>query len=831
MLLSSSVMPAMAATNETVTSTGTTEIVQTIQNTETTAGDIMASQDVQALTDGTFTFSDANATYKITESGTYTVTGTCAEGSLIIGKGLDVTLNMANLNLTSSTTAPIVIKKGSNVNLVLSGVNTLTDKEDASTEDTNADFEGACVKVKSGASLTISGDGTLNADASTCKNGIKGGATSTVTVDSGTLNITAANTGLAADGEMIVNGGNINITSENDGIKSEPDEGDTESKGIVTINGGDINIKGADNGTDDEASDGIWGYKEANVLGGNLTIDTGDDGIHSEYTTTIGAAGTAGPSLNITNCTEGIEGATVNLNSGSANIVSDDDGINAANGDITGWSYAVNIAGGTWKVDAEGDAIDSNGAVNVTGGTTEVYGPKIQSDNSALDFDGRCTVTGGTLLCADNGGMMASPSTAYLNFNNAGITKGAPIAIKDSAGNTIYESTGIKNANHLMFAASGLSGQYTLYVGGAQKAAATAGQGGQNGMMPGGNTQPGQDGQTPPGQDGQTQAQTTIDWVSMPTKTTYTVGKDTALDVTGGQIKVTTTNAQPNQTPGANNQNGQRPDRGGFRGVTQNISDAIEGALDTAKNALSDLTGGAATMPGMPGQQNGTPGQTTTQTVALDTAWCSGFDAAKTGTQTITVTYPGASNTLTFDVTVKSAEQSGSSESSAQDSGTVTQNAKVYYRAHVQNIGWQNYDGKQWLAADGTSEAGTDGKSLRMEAIEIAVPQGYGLTGHAHVQNIGNLDAQKLRTVTLKDEKGNDAAYDVYFLGTTGKSLRVEAIQVDITKDGAASDFDLNYETHVQNIGWMGMVPGGELAGTQGQGLRMEALRMVTSDQ
>ena len=822
MLLSSSVMPAMAETDETVTSTGTTEIVQTIQNTETTAGDIMGTQDVQALTDGTFTFSDANATYKITESGTYTVTGTCAEGSLVIGNGLDVTLNMTNLDLTSSKTAPIVIKKGSNVNLVLSGVNTLTDKEDASTEDTNADFEGACVKVKSGASLTISGDGTLNADASTCKNGIKGAATSTVTVDSGTLNITAANTGLAADGEMIVNGGNINITCENDGIKSEPDEGDTESKGIVTINGGDINIKGADNGTDDEASDGIWGYKEANVLGGNLTIDTGDDGIHSEYTTTIGAAGTAGPSLNITNCTEGIEGATVNLNSGSANIVSDDDGINAANGDITGWSYAINIAGGTWKVDAEGDAIDSNGAVNVTGGTTEVYGPKIQSDNSALDFDGRCTVTGGTLLCADNGGMMASPSTAYLNFTNAGISKGASVVIKNSAGDTVYESTGIKNANHVIFAAADLNGQYTLYVNGAQKATASAGQSG---------AQPGGEGQAMPGQDGQMQAQTTVEWVSIPTKTTYTVGKDTALDVTGGQIKVTTTNAQPNQTPGANNQNGQRPDRGGFRGVTQNISDAIEGALDTAKNALSDLTGGAATMPGMPGQQNGTPGQTTTQTVALDTAWCSGFDAAKTGTQTITVTYPGASNTLTFDVIVKSAEQSGSSESSAQDSGTVTQNAKVYYRAHVQNIGWQNYDGKQWLAADGTSEAGTDGKSLRMEAIEIAVPQGYGLTGHAHVQNIGNLDAQKLRTVTLKDEKGNDAAYDVYFLGTTGKSLRVEAIQVDITKDGAASDFDLNYETHVQNIGWMGMVPGGELAGTQGQGLRMEALRMVTSDQ
>ena len=819
MLLSTTVMPAMAATEQSATTSQTTEIVETVDGLETSLWQTANIDAMTSQTNGTLTFSNTNPSNTISESGTYTVTGSCAEGSLVIDKGLNVTLNMSDLNLSSSTTAPVVIKKGSTVNLVLSGTNTLTDKEDASTEDTNDAFEGACIKVKSGSVLNISGDGTLNADASSCKNGIKGAATSTITVDSGILNITSANTGLAADGEVIVNGGNVNITCENDGIKSEPDveSGDTESKGTVTINGGDINIKGADNGTDDESSDGIYGYYEANILGGHLTIDTGDDGIHSEYTTTIGAIGTAGPSINITNCTEGIEGATVNLNSGTANVVSDDDGINAANGDITGWNYAINIAGGTWTIDAEGDAIDSNGTLNVTGGTTEVYGPKTQSDNSAIDFDGQCTVTGGTLLGADNGGMMANPSTAYLNFTNAGISKGASVVIKNSAGDTIYETTGIKNANHVIFAAPDLSGQYTLYVNGAQKATATAGQ---NGTMPGG------EGQPQPGQDSQMQAQTTVEWVNMPTKTTYTIGKDSALDVTGGQIKVTTTGAQPGQMPENKHQNSQRPEQGGFKGLTQSVSDSIEGALNTAAGVFSDLSDDNYAMPG---QLSGAPVQTSTQTVDLDAAWCSGFDATKAGTQTITVTYPGASNTLTFDVTVKSAEGSGSSESNGQGSNTVTKNAKLYYRAHVQNIGWQNYDGKQWLAADETSEAGTHGKSLRMEAIEIAVPQGYVLSGYAHVQNIGNINVEKLRAVTLKDENGNDAAYDVYSLGTTGKSLRVEAVQIEITKDGGTSDFDLSYETHVQNIGWMGFVKSGELAGTQGQSLRMEAMHLVTT--
>ena len=77
-----------------------------------------------------------------------------------------------------------------------------------------------------------------------------------------------------------------------------------------------------------------------------------------------------------------------------------------------------------------------------------------------------------------------------------------------------------------------------------------------------------------------------------------------------------------------------------------------------------------------------------------------------------------------------------------------------------------------------------------------------------HVQDIGN-------TALVKDGSMS---------GTTGQSLRMESIKIIAPSELA--DAHINYQAHVENIGWMPWVSDGELAGTQGQGLRMEALRI-----
>jgi uncharacterized protein YjdB len=108
--------------------------------------------------------------------------------------------------------------------------------------------------------------------------------------------------------------------------------------------------------------------------------------------------------------------------------------------------------------------------------------------------------------------------------------------------------------------------------------------------------------------------------------------------------------------------------------------------------------------------------------------------------------------------------------------------------------------------------AGTSGKSLRMEALKIQLVNnsyGGGLQYRAHVQDIG---WQGMKT------DGQEA-------GTHGRSLRIEALQLSLTGE-IANHYDIYYRVHAQDIGWMGWASNGQSAGTQGYGLRLEAIQI-----
>ena len=296
-------------------------------------------------------------TLTITTAGTYRITGSCTEGSVVVSKGLsNVTLILDNLSLSSSTTAPVVVKKSANVNIHLVGTSTLTDNEDpaneTSTDTTVAEaFEGAAVKVKSGSTVTFCGEGNLNAVAN-AKNGIKGGATASLIFNqSGTINVSgnskyygattsgaAVNNGIASDGSIVINQGTYVIKAANDGIKSTPDatdetEGtviDTESAGTVTINGGTFDI--------DVDGDGIKADTALNINGGTFDIHTWKG--YSVWNDTL---------ANAYSC-KGLK----------------------ASGDRAeeaGIEPALNITGGTFTINTGDDAIHSDANATVTGGT------------------------------------------------------------------------------------------------------------------------------------------------------------------------------------------------------------------------------------------------------------------------------------------------------------------------------------------------------------------------------------------------------------------------------------------------------------------------------
>ena len=296
-------------------------------------------------------------TLTITAAGTYRITGSCSEGSIVVGKGLSgVTLILDDLTLASSATAPIVVKKSATVNIHLEGTSTLTDNEDPANEtssDTDvADaFEGAAIKVKSGSVVTFCGSGSLQLVAN-AKNGIKGGATASLIFNqSGTIDISgnakyygatttgaAVNNGIACDGSIVINQGTYVIKAANDGIKSAPDatnetEGttiDTDSAGTVTINGGTFDI--------DVDGDGIQADTALNINGGTFDIMTWKG--YSVWNDTL---------ANAYSC-KGLK----------------------ASGDRAeeaGLEPALNITGGSFTLNTGDDAVHSDAYATVTGGT------------------------------------------------------------------------------------------------------------------------------------------------------------------------------------------------------------------------------------------------------------------------------------------------------------------------------------------------------------------------------------------------------------------------------------------------------------------------------
>ena len=186
---------------------------------------------------------------------------------------------------------------------------------------------------------------------------------------------------------------------------------------------------------------------------------------------------------------------------------------------------------------------------------------------------------------------------------------------------------------------------------------------------------------------------------------------------------------------------------------------------------------------------------------------------------------------------VKNGEISGTSRRSLRLEG-IKMNisnsdlaGSVEYRTHVQEIGWQGYVKDNQLS-------GTSGKSLRLEAIQIRltgeIANAYDVYYRVHIEDKG----------WLNWAKNSESA------GSQSAAKRLESIQIKLVKKGEAAPEGngkafligneakrpdeikptVNYQTHVQNIGWQGVVKNGEIAGTSGKNLQLEAIKINLSD-
>lgn len=170
-------------------------------------------------------------------------------------------------------------------------------------------------------------------------------------------------------------------------------------------------------------------------------------------------------------------------------------------------------------------------------------------------------------------------------------------------------------------------------------------------------------------------------------------------------------------------------------------------------------------------------------------------------------------------------EMSGTSGQSKRLEGINIQlstnlSGNILYQTHVQDIGWQGWKSNGSLA-------GTSGQSKRLEAIRIklsgSVANQYDVYYRVHVQDYGWLGWAK---------NGQSA-------GSEGYAKRLEGIQIKLVKKGESAPgttsrpfvcSKIKYKTHIQNIGWQSEKFDGEMSGTTGQSLALEAIQIKLSD-
>ena len=485
----------------------------------------------------------------ITEEATYVVSGELTDGMLIVDASdtskLQIVLNGANI--TSKTSAALYILEADKVFLTLvdGTTNTLaTGGTFTAIDDNNID-----AALFSKQDLTLNGTGSLTvtspaAHGIVCKDdlvitngtytvnssshGLEANdsvriAKATLTIDagkdaihcennddtskgfiyisSGTIKAEAEGDGIAAgaymqiaDGtiELLVGGGSENGSKEHsdnfggfmggghgggrpgemrpngtESTTTTTDESSTSMKGLkatnsMLISGGNITINSADDSVHSDVS--------VIVNGGTFTLTSGDDAIHAEETLTV----TAGK-IDISESYEGLEALHIDVQGGDIKLKASDDGLNAAGGtDQSGTeggrdgmfgggpggmgggrpgggghgggmsansNGSIKISGGTLYINSSGDGLDANGTLEISGGHTTVVGPT-QGDTATLDYDKSGIITGGTFIGTGAQGMAQSFSDSeqgVIAISVGNQSAGTKIVLKDKSGKTIIE--------------------------------------------------------------------------------------------------------------------------------------------------------------------------------------------------------------------------------------------------------------------------------------------------------------------------------------------------------------------------------------------------------
>jgi hypothetical protein len=327
----------------------------------------------------------AGSTVTITAPGTYSLSGSLADGQVIVDvadgvvglllDGVDINCSTGPaIYITSAQEAVIVLAEGTENRVSDGGARASEGAED---EPTAAIFSMADLTVTGTGSLAVEGnyrDGITSKDGLLVTGGVitvraqddgirgkdylivQGGE---ITVDAGGDGLKSDNEADASQGYVLIEDGKLEVTAGGDAIQAQT--GVMVSSGQLTLTSGgghssyvdeSVSAKGIkglasvaiDGGTFaiDSADDAIHSNGSIAINGGTFVVATGDDGMHADATLEINDG-----DIRITDSYEGLESAVITINGGEIRLVASDDGINVAAGnDGSGLAMGPGRGGG-----------------------------------------------------------------------------------------------------------------------------------------------------------------------------------------------------------------------------------------------------------------------------------------------------------------------------------------------------------------------------------------------------------------------------------------------------------------------------------------------------
>jgi len=380
----------------------------------------------------------------IGKGGSYVLTGSLNDGSIIVNSGddLPVFLYLEGVSIASSDYAPLVVTNAKKTVLsLIPGTESTFEAGEIKAGDNDSDTPSAV--IYSADDLVINGTGKLTVKGS-ASDGIK--ANDTLKILGSTVHVNALDEGINVNDGIYTSEADISITSVSDAVrceKSVPSEsfisindstlsihtdGDgIYSSGVLCLDNSNVTImtgegsesvvlggggfggggRGGFGGygvTDDTPStkglkaglkleirggtfdldcvdDAIHSDGEIAIDKGSFNISTGNDAIHAEATLSLSPV-----TFNITKCLEGLEGAYILIDSGDFSITSSDDAINAVGYNSYGQGMPPMMGSHSTPINEEDIYLDIRGG-NIA----------ISSSGDGVDSNGAARVKGGNI--------------------------------------------------------------------------------------------------------------------------------------------------------------------------------------------------------------------------------------------------------------------------------------------------------------------------------------------------------------------------------------------------------------------------------------------------